>query len=532
MKKVISFSLWGSNPDYNIGAIKNAILAKIYYPDFECWFYIHKDTVPTEIIDNLSKLDNTVIIIKDGDITKCKPMMWRFEAIDDPDVEIMMSRDTDTRILLREKLAVDEWLNSNKLFHIMRDHPHHNFKILGGMFGTKKIPQIKSWNSIMSNIIQISKKSYDQDFLSNYIYDNIKNNSIIHANFNTYEDYAIKFPIEYDNEYRFVGEYVYSNDSRSVSHIEDLKRSINEKNNLKINLITSFYIIKNNDTMSIQRNNELLECLYKNINNDNICKIHLYVDDIHALNKAIKLNKNNKLNIINIGKQPLYSEMFEYCIDNLKDEIVMICNSDVYLYKCDLNVLSKLDSNVYALSRHERNLKCKVYGAPSYDAFIFYPKYLNKSILKNTQHVQNIIGADNSIINNFIELNLNLYNPCFEIMIIHLHDSELRTYNNQRIAHDNFLIKQEYLDNVYKDEYKNEYTYFHGLDHNGDDLLYNNSYSLNGLKFYCNKNDDIVAFNTLGFMKSNIDINNLKETSWINRTSTHGIYIKNKYLQR
>ena len=29
--------------------------------------------------------------------------MWRFEAIDDLEVEIMMSRDTDTRIYLREK---------------------------------------------------------------------------------------------------------------------------------------------------------------------------------------------------------------------------------------------------------------------------------------------------------------------------------------------------------------------------------------------------------------------------------------------
>ena len=526
MKKVISFSLWGSNPDYTYGAIKNAILAKTYYPNFECWFYIHKDTVPHEIINILSKLDNSVIIFKEGDLTTCKPMMWRFKAIDDPDVEVMMCRDTDTRILLREKLAVDQWLNSNKLFHIMRDHPDHNFKILGGMFGTKKIPIINNWNSLMSNIIQISEKSYDQDFLSNYIYDTIKDNSLIHANFNNYEDHAMKFPIEYDNEYRFVGEYVYSNESRSIIHIEDLKRSINEKNNLKINLITSFYIIKNNDRISQQRNNELLECLYNNINNNNICKIHLYVDDNDALNKAIQLNKNNKLHIINIGKQPLYSDMFEYAIDNLKDEIVMICNSDVYLYKCDLNVLSKLGSNVYALSRHERNLKCTVYGAPSYDAFIFYPKYLNKNILKNTQHLQNIIGADNSIINNIIDLNLNLYNPCFEIMIIHLHDSDLRTYTNQRIAHDNFFIKQAYLDEVYKDEY----TYFHGLDHNGNDLCYNNSYSLNELKIYCKNNDNIVAFNTLGFMKNSIDINNLKETDWINKNSIHGIYIKNKYL--
>ena len=44
MKRVISFSLWGDNPTYNIGAIKNAEQAKILYPEFECWFYVHENS--------------------------------------------------------------------------------------------------------------------------------------------------------------------------------------------------------------------------------------------------------------------------------------------------------------------------------------------------------------------------------------------------------------------------------------------------------------------------------------------------------
>lgn len=31
MKKIISFSLWGNNPTYNIGAIRNAEIAKDVY---------------------------------------------------------------------------------------------------------------------------------------------------------------------------------------------------------------------------------------------------------------------------------------------------------------------------------------------------------------------------------------------------------------------------------------------------------------------------------------------------------------------
>ena len=152
MKKVITFSLWGNNPTYNIGAIKNVELAKEFYPDFECWFYIHEESVPKETIEQLKTFDNVNIIFKNGDLTNenCKPRMWRFEAIDDPDVEIMMSRDTDTRFLLREQLAVKQWLQSNKIFHIMRDHPHHDFVILAGMFGTRKIPEIPSWKTIMN----------------------------------------------------------------------------------------------------------------------------------------------------------------------------------------------------------------------------------------------------------------------------------------------------------------------------------------------------------------------------------------------
>ena len=218
MKKVLSFTLWGNNPIYTIGAIKNAQLAQQYYPDFECWFYIHTETVPQNIVDELIALSNVKLIFKTGDLNTIKPMMWRFEAIDDPDVEIMMSRDTDTRILLREKLAVDEWLNSNKLFHIMRDHPHHDSYILGGMFGTKKNPNIGLWSKWMHECIQEGNRDYDQTFLYNYIYPRIINDCIIHASFFKKEDFCLNFPIDYDTERNFVGQYVYQDDTTSIYH--------------------------------------------------------------------------------------------------------------------------------------------------------------------------------------------------------------------------------------------------------------------------------------------------------------------------
>jgi hypothetical protein len=222
--KVISFSLWGDKPIYLVGAIRNAKLAQNFYPDFECWFYVHEETVPKETINKLEEFNNVKIIYKNGDLSKVKPMMWRFEPLFNTKVDLFMSRDVDTCILLREKLAVDEWLKSKYLLHIMRDHPWHYFPIQGGMFGIKK-SNINLKDKINS-FVQEGNYMYDQIFLQNVVYPLYKNNCIIHASFNKLEgDKCKNFPISHEeNDYRFVGEYIYEDESRSNKNIEELKR--------------------------------------------------------------------------------------------------------------------------------------------------------------------------------------------------------------------------------------------------------------------------------------------------------------------
>ena len=55
------------------------------------------------------------------------PMMWRFLIADDLDVEYFLVRDTDSRLSMRDGLAVTEWirLHNDSAFHCMRDHPSH-----------------------------------------------------------------------------------------------------------------------------------------------------------------------------------------------------------------------------------------------------------------------------------------------------------------------------------------------------------------------------------------------------------------------
>ena len=64
------------------------------------------------------------------------PMVWRFLVASDKNVERYIVRDIDSRLSVREKQAVDEWIKSGKMFHVMRDHPSHShYPMSGGMWG-------------------------------------------------------------------------------------------------------------------------------------------------------------------------------------------------------------------------------------------------------------------------------------------------------------------------------------------------------------------------------------------------------------
>ncbi len=109
----------------------------------------------------------------------------------------------------------------------MRDHPCHGIQILGGMFGTKKIPTIPSWLELMKNCIQNHYRDYDQYFLRDYVYPLIKDYSMIHASFHKYEgDKCLNFPIDFDNEFHFVGDYVFENENRPWDNICQLREGL------------------------------------------------------------------------------------------------------------------------------------------------------------------------------------------------------------------------------------------------------------------------------------------------------------------
>jgi len=180
MKKIISFSLWGEDPKYCVGAIKNADLALQFYPGWVCRFHVGTST-PIEYVNQLKSKNNTEVIERQ-EKGNWEGMFWRFLDASDFSVEVMISRDTDSRLDEREAAAVKEWLQSGKKFHIMRDHPFHKTEILGGMWGVRN----HFLGDMKHLIADYTKGDYwqvDQNFLREIIYPIVKNNCMVHDEF-------------------------------------------------------------------------------------------------------------------------------------------------------------------------------------------------------------------------------------------------------------------------------------------------------------------------------------------------------------
>jgi hypothetical protein len=188
---VISFSLYGSSEKYLVGALKNVYLSKLFYPKWILRFY-HSQNVPNKTLDLLQAKGAELRLIQNLPLTTA--MYWRFLVLDDLTVDYYLIRDCDGRFTNRERVAVEEWLNSSFKFHAMRDHPFHSIPMMGGMWGGSKFVFFKDIYKKLENITSFNYGD-DQNFLSKYIYPFIKENLLVHDSFHCTEyKNSIPFP--------------------------------------------------------------------------------------------------------------------------------------------------------------------------------------------------------------------------------------------------------------------------------------------------------------------------------------------------
>lgn len=172
--KVVAFSLWGSDPKFILGAINNLGLADYYYPGWKCRIYCGVD-VPVHGRQQLQDAGFQVYL-RAAKFGKHDGLFWRFEPIFDPQVEVTLVRDLDSRLNPREAAAVEEWLASGKRLHTMRDHYEHIVPILGGMWGCRHWPE---FGHLLNGWRKIGNMGNDQDFLKEKIWPLVKENDCI-----------------------------------------------------------------------------------------------------------------------------------------------------------------------------------------------------------------------------------------------------------------------------------------------------------------------------------------------------------------
>ena len=139
-------SLYGKDPKYLWGAIRNAQLAPIFFPEWKLRFYVshpendHTLRVPKRILRKLKQLGAEIAYVKTG--SNISPVYWRHLVIDDDRVQAFLIRDADSRLSDRDSGAVKDWLakwnktDAPPILHCIRDHPSHsNRSIVDGLWG-------------------------------------------------------------------------------------------------------------------------------------------------------------------------------------------------------------------------------------------------------------------------------------------------------------------------------------------------------------------------------------------------------------
>lgn len=172
MKKLISISVWGTSPRYVIGAHRQVELANKYLPDWKVRIYT----------DDYQKFNH----LKNVEVVRCEDrspgMYWRFFPLFEDTYDIVASRDSDSRLSFRECKAMQEFVDSDKKFHVIRDHDSHfQYPIMAGMFACKGGLPLYLREKMIMCMQTDTQYLGDQNFLKNHVWDIVKDDTLVHT---------------------------------------------------------------------------------------------------------------------------------------------------------------------------------------------------------------------------------------------------------------------------------------------------------------------------------------------------------------
>lgn len=210
--KVFSFCIYGTERNYYDGLLENIKIIQEYFPDFE--IYIYKG-----ICDPNWTFEGGNIKVIETDREGGVNMFYRFLPITFADIGFW--RDADSRISERDRWCIQEFLKSDKLFHITRDHYWHTAKIMGCSFG---------WKKTIEYSFDIDKFTYGDDelYVAKYIYPQVMKNSLVHTNNHAFcGEYVELITIPHKDKWDFVGNVIWNGKPKFEYFIGDLVHQVN-----------------------------------------------------------------------------------------------------------------------------------------------------------------------------------------------------------------------------------------------------------------------------------------------------------------
>jgi hypothetical protein len=224
----------------------------------------------------------------------------------------------------------------------------------------------------------------------------------------------------------------------------------------------------------IQHNSTII----KKVNNDNI-KLTSYFKKLFINNK-FNGNKATLSKLINY-----YNILKKIVLDQINADYFVIMEYDLYnedFNKNIINIINKFKYDLIFLKNNSNNI---------YNSYIISKEAVNKVL----SHIDSY---------GFINEDLNeIYDVCN--ISKNIYDGILVEYNNEKV----FYQEDELSSFDFNEKMKNEYIFIKGCDHFGDDIYHKSDISINDMIYISDNDENVVAFNTLGYFKNIVNMKRL-----------------------